>query len=209
MSYKDKKKSVLYDSSEGYDLFAPDYDIGEKFLDSIDNNAVFGLLKGLKGKRILDVGAGTGRIIPKLKKFGIENIVAADVSGGMLKVLKKKFPNIPTVEADIEKLPFEDESFDAVISLFVIVHLKILEKAFEEVYRVLKPGGVFILSNINQRKPPKLLTKKREEIVIKSFYHIPEHVISALEGAFFKIEKNEFVYEKEVRINQIIMAVKI
>ena len=126
----------------------------------------------------------------------------------MLKIVKKKFPDVETVAADIEHLPFEDGSFDMVTAMFVIVHLKNPKKAFEEVYRVLKDGGRFIFSNINQRKAPKLKTEKGGEIVIKSFYHLPKHVLRDIEACAFEIEDEEFVYEEKVWINQIIGARK-
>jgi 2-polyprenyl-3-methyl-5-hydroxy-6-metoxy-1,4-benzoquinol methylase len=90
----------------------------------------------------------------------------------------------------------------------LIVHLKDPKIFFREVYRVLKPGGVFILSNINQKKAPKLRLNSKEEIVIKSFYHRPQDVISGLEEEFFVVEKEDFVEEDSIWINQIIVAKK-
>jgi ubiquinone/menaquinone biosynthesis C-methylase UbiE len=161
----------------------------------------------LKGKRVLDVGCGTGRVLAKLRDSGA-SLFAADISEKMVAITKKKFPDVKTVVASIEKLPFEDESFDVVFAMFVIVHLKDLQKAFDEVYRVLKNGGIFILSNVNQRKPPKLRLESGEDILIKSHYHMPRHVIEALEGTFFKIEEEKFIYGDKVWINQVIKAVK-
>ena len=125
----------------------------------------------------------------------------------MLAIAKKKFKKTEFVLADSEKLPFKDESFDAVTALFLIVHLGDLRKTFDEAYRVLKKGGIFILSNINQRKPPKLKIYN-DEVIIESFYHMPKHVIAALEDSFFEIESDELVYEEGIWINQIIKAVK-
>lgn len=206
MSYKGKTKSKLYDSAEGYNLYAAKYDESQRFLNSFEKGKLFSLVGDLKGKKVLDVGCGTGRLLGELKLFGAD-IVACDVSSEMLKLAKKKYPSVETVEADIEDLPFEDGTFDLVIATFVIVHLKFPERAFSEVYRVLKDGGIFIVSNINQRKPPKLKTDEGE-IVISSYYHRPEDVLKVLDDNFFHLEKNELVMEGKTWINQLIKVVK-
>ena len=94
------------------------------------------------------------------------------------------------------------------IASFFIVHLKNLTKTFDEIYRVLKDGGEFVLTNINQRKAPKLDIGSGKKIVIQSYYHRPEDVIKALENSFFKIEKEEFVKDGKAWINQIIKVKK-
>ncbi len=121
---------------------------------------------------------------------------------------RKLDSDIETVLADVNNLPFSSESFDIVLATFMIVHIKDLNPVFDEIYRVLKNKGRFILSNINQKKAPKLRLLNREEIVIRSFYHMPKHVIEALESSLFTIKKEEFVYEDKTWVNQIIEAVK-
>lgn len=207
MTYKDNRPSKLFQSKEGYDKYASFYDKKLDFLDEFEQGMIWKMLGDIKGKKVLDIGCGTGRLMRKLldkKAF----VVGADISPGMLKIAKKKFREAEFVEADIENLPFKESHFDMVIASFVIVHLKDLRKAFDEVYRVLKPGGIFIATNINQRKAPKLKTPEKEEIVIISHYHIPEHVISALEEALFNVKEEKFVYENSIWINQVVKAVK-
>ena len=206
MRYKGKNKSKVYDSAEGYNLYAKDYDFSLKFLNTFEKGKLFSLLGDLKGKKVLDVGCGTGRILGELKLFGAK-ITACDISSEMLAIAKRKYPEIEAVEADIEEMPFEDDTFDVVVATFVIVHLGDLELAFREVYRVLKEGGIFVLTNINQRKAPKLVTSDGS-LVISSHYHRPEDVLKALEASFFDVEKNEMVMEEKVWINQILKARK-
>lgn len=194
-------------AKDGYNLFAPHYDKKEAFLDSFETNTLGRFFQEAKGKKVLDIGSGTGRTLGDLEKAGAK-VVAADISEEMLKIAKKKFSKIETVVADIENLPFKENSFDMVTAFFVIVHLKTLKEAFKEVYRVLKPGGSFILSNINQKKAPVLKAGK-EEIVIDSFYHIPKHVIKSLEENWLEVVQEEYVYAEGIWINQIIKAVKI
>ncbi len=212
MSYKGKIKngvvrSNFYKPKEGYDLYAKYYEKDYGYLNSFEKDVIFIFLGDLKKKKVLDIGCGTGRLIRFMSDRGAE-VSACDISDGMLNIVRKKFPKIETVNAEMEELPFKDGIFDIAMASFVIVHLKDLNEAFEEVYRVLKDGGCFVLTNINQRKAPKLKLGNREEIVIESHYHRPEDVIKALEANLFTIEKEEFVYEDSVWINQVIKARK-
>ncbi len=199
-------------SQEGYDLYASKYDDKLSYLDSFEKDELVKLLPDIRNKRVLDIGAGTGRIIQTLKRKTSSagaHFTAVDISTEMLDIAKKKIPDIDIVHSDMTDLNLEDDTFDVVIAAFVIVHIhsKDLTKAFDEVARVLKPGGTFILTNINQRKAPKIKLNKKEEIIIESYYHIPEHVIKALEKSFFKIEKEIFLEEDKTWINQIIKAI--
>ncbi len=208
MSYKGKLKSRLHEVAEGYDLYAASYEKDHSYLDTFEGDVIFTMLGNIRGKKILDVGCGAGRLIKFLKNGGVAAISAVDLSDEMLKIVRKKFPEVGAEKADIRSLPFADKEFDMVIATFVIVHLDTLDEAFDEVYRVLKDNGVFIMTNVNQRKPPKLKTKNGETIVIKSAYHRPKDVIESLENNLFRIEKEEFVYADGAWVNQIIKARK-
>lgn len=207
MTYKDNKPSKLFKAKEGYDKYASFYDKKSDFLDGFEKGILQKIIGDIQGKQVLDIGCVTGRCIKNLIDKG-SFVTGCDISLEMLKIARKKFHNVNFVEGDIENLPFKDNSFDVVVASFVIVHLKNLQKAFDEVYRVLKTGGIFVLTNINQKKAPKLVTESREKIVIISYYHIPEHVISALKDSFFGIESDEFIYENGIWINQVVKAIK-
>lgn len=212
MSYKGKIKkgrvrSNVYKPEEGYDLYADSYEKDYEYLNSFENDAVLKALGNLKGKKVLDVGCGTGRLIRFMLEKGAE-VSGADVSEEMLRVARKNFPEVSFLKAEMENLPFEDNNFDLVVATFVIVHLKNLSGFFAEVYRVLKNGGIFVLTNINQRKAPKLKLKDGGEIVIESHYHRPEDVIKTLGNNLFTLEKEEFVFGRGVWINQLIKARK-
>lgn len=206
MSYKGKGPSNVFDSQEGYDLYAPYYGASHAYLDSFEKYDLFEMMGDIRGKKVLDLGCGTGRMAEYLRKFGAE-VVGIDISEKMLEIARKKVGSATFVQGDVEDLPFEDESFDMVVGAFLVVHLPELETCFREVYRVLKEGGEFIVTNINQRKAPKLKAGK-QEIVIKSHYHRPDDVLEALDKSFFRIEEERFVEEEGSWINQIVKAIK-
>lgn len=201
-----KKKNQLYHSVEGYNRVAKVYDKKLSYLNSFEKGRIIPFLGEVKGLRILDIGAGTGRIAVQLAQRGAQ-MTACDNSSKMLDVLKKKDTRIATVVGDAEDLPFKDETFDIVIAAFLIVHLKSLSRFFDEVYRVLKSGGRFLVTNINQRRPPPIEVEERS-IIIESFYHRPDSVRAALEESGFVIDKEELVKENGVWINQILLAHK-
>ncbi len=201
-----KAKIKILPSDRGYDLAAADYDKKEKYLNSFEKGQLLLLLGEIKNKKILDVGAGTGRLAVELARLGAE-ATALDVSGEMLKILNEKNNKIITVIGDAEALPFEKEIFDIVMSTFVIVHLKDPTRFFDEAYRVLKNGGMLAVTNINQKEPPEVKTKEGT-IKIESYYHRPEKIVEILKDLAFSIEKEVFIKEGENWINQIIIAKK-
>ena len=95
---------------------------------------------------ILEVGSGNGVHTKKLIESNA-NVTASDISQNSLKVLKKNYKNtttkLKTIKADIEKLPFSNQSFNLVASAGSLSY----GDAFtvdNEIKRVLKPGGIFI-----------------------------------------------------------------
>ena len=83
------KKIKILDSAEGYDLAAEDYDKKEKYLNSFEKGKFLSLLPEIKDKKILDVGAGTGRVSLPLALAGAQ-VTALDISEKILEVLKRK-----------------------------------------------------------------------------------------------------------------------
>ncbi|MBU2542453.1 methyltransferase domain-containing protein [Patescibacteria group bacterium] len=212
-------KVKILNSKEGYNLTADYYDKKSAYWDSFEKDRVLPILGDLKDKKILDVGAGTGRLCVRMARLGAE-VTALDISSVMMESLKSKVKShtqgasvsseksrLEIFVGDAEDLPFEDESFDIVIATFLIVHLKDLHRFFDEVYRVLKPGGLFLVTNINQRKAPVVKTKEGL-VEIESYYHKPEKVIEELEDLAFGIQREEFVREGETWVNQIVLVSK-
>lgn len=199
-------KIKIVNSKTGYNLAAYDYARREKYWDSFEKDKILPILGDLKGKRVLDVGAGTGRLSVKMANAGAQ-VTALDVSQEMLKKFHVPCSMFNIVVGDAERLSFEDEFFDVVIATFLIVHLKDPSRFFDEAYRVLKSGGLFLVTNINQRKAPSVKTKDGL-IEIESYYHRPESVVELLEELAFSVEKNEFVMEGENWVNQIILMRK-
>ncbi|WP_236939169.1 class I SAM-dependent methyltransferase [Evansella clarkii] len=105
-------------------------------------------------ERVLEAGCGDGLILLALMRLIKVNGYGVDFS----EVAKKKAIKLMGQEenffdyriADVEKLPFEDNYFDKIISLGVIEHFNDPRKAIDELYRTLKPGGLVILMTPNK-----------------------------------------------------------
>jgi SAM-dependent methyltransferase len=104
------------------------------------------LLKGLRiptSCRIINIGCGTGGIIPTLKQFGeVENY---DPSVEAVQICRERgYEN--TRVFDGKKLPCADESFDLAVALDVLEHIEEDASALEEWLRILKPGGRLLIT---------------------------------------------------------------
>lgn len=107
--------------------------------------------EGLEIGRSLDIGCGCGVYSKELERMGFETF-GVDVSSEMIEECRKHL-SIPEAEfgkrfmtADVERLPFEDESFDLVLSVGVFGYLLKDDDAMNEIVRIVKPGGYFFLS---------------------------------------------------------------
>lgn len=104
--------------------------------------------------KILDLCTGTGDIANLLKqKFPNAQITGVDFSDKMLEIAQSKHSSIEFLQADCTQLPFEDNSFDICTISFGLRNIENIEQAISEIYRVLKPGGIFV--NIDLGKPNK------------------------------------------------------
>ena len=128
-----------------------------KFYDLINTVLTLGFDKSwrekavdnLIGTSVLDLGSGTGAAFDQLLNY---ETTALDPDKKMLEL--NTFED--KVLGSAENLPFEDNSFDNVFCCFVWRNVSDTNKALQEVYRVLRPGGKFILLDMTRPKNPFL-----------------------------------------------------
>ena len=99
------------------------------------------------GAPIADVGCGPGHVAAWLARRGLA-AVGIDLSPGMLAVGRRDYPEVEFREGDFLELPAADGEFGAAIAFYSIIHLEPgeLPRAFEEIHRVLRPGGLFLVA---------------------------------------------------------------
>jgi 2-polyprenyl-6-hydroxyphenyl methylase/3-demethylubiquinone-9 3-methyltransferase len=107
-------------------------------------------LGDVHGRRILDAGCGGGLVARELAAAGAE-VVGVDRSLGSLGVARRATGDrFHPAQGRLERLPFADAGFDAVVAADVLEHLPDLPAAVAELARVLAPGGSFLFDTINR-----------------------------------------------------------
>ncbi|MBT3273467.1 MAG: methyltransferase domain-containing protein [Spirochaetales bacterium] len=113
-----------------------------------------------KGEVCIDLGSGRGTdVIRMAEEVGSEgHVYGIDVSDGMLEKAKKTalkldVSNVSFLKAELNALPVEDETADLIISNCTINHADDKQGVWDEVYRALKKGGRFVVSDIYSTDP--------------------------------------------------------
>lgn len=146
---------------------------------------------------ILDIATGTGDLAIQMANTGAKRIVGLDLSEGMLNVGRKKIAaktldvEIEMIQGDSESLPFEDNSFDAITVAFGVRNFENLEKGLEEIYRVLKPTGIFVV----------LETSVPTKFPYKQGYRIYSNLVLPVIGKIFSKDKDAYSYLSESAAN--------
>jgi demethylmenaquinone methyltransferase/2-methoxy-6-polyprenyl-1,4-benzoquinol methylase len=153
--YKDSDLSKKEQVTKMFDAISKEYDGLNRVISfGIDvkwRNKVVEIVGETNPDSILDIATGTGDLAINLAKTEASKIIGFDISEGMLDVGRKKIEKLKlnsTIEmvlGDSEKMPFEDNSFDAITVAFGVRNFENLEKGLTEIYRVLKQGGVFVV----------------------------------------------------------------
>lgn len=131
-------------AAESYEQFAVlQNEVCNRLLEKLD-------IVKLQPQMILDAGAGTGQAVAALfQRYKKAQLVALDISENMLQQTSRHggiFRSPHLVCADIQQLPFADESFDLVFSSLSMQWCNDLNAALLEAKRVLKPGGLFVFT---------------------------------------------------------------
>ena len=95
--------------------------------------------------RVLDLGCGSGGDLASWGVTAADGVTGLDIDDSRLAIAKVRFSNRTYLQGTGECLPFEDESFDRVVSAVALPYMNI-QKTLAEIYRVLVPGGSLSLS---------------------------------------------------------------
>jgi ubiquinone/menaquinone biosynthesis C-methylase UbiE len=108
--------------------------------------------------RILDIGCGTGKQLTANRgRFPDIALVGVDMSPGMLRIAQQRGPRVAWVNGDGAALPLHAASIHYVCNQFSYHHVPGKEALVHEVWRVLKPGGQFVVTNIDPWSMPNWL----------------------------------------------------
>ncbi len=204
-SSKPSSTSPVISDYNGYDykkIFWEDAD--RKYEDAADRMAIRRLLPQHLD-RFVDIAGGYGRLadeyLPRAKEATL-----FDYSKTELKQAKEIYGDqLKTKAGDIYDLPFPDDSFDGLMMIRATHHFKDMQKVSDELYRILKPGGVAVIEVANKRTLPRMFrywTKRTDlnpfslepvhlkEIDQDGFYNYhPKYIEAIFTKSGFKIDK--------------------
>ncbi|TFC63835.1 class I SAM-dependent methyltransferase [Cryobacterium sp. TMT2-4] len=133
---------------------------------------------------VLEIGGGSGATADRLARANPSlRLTTTDYDPVMVGVARKrlaKYPHVAARQADVTQLPFDDETFDFVVSFLMLHHVVDWEKAIAEVARVLRPGGIFTgydltasraasWVHLTDRSPHRLIERGAFEPVLGQF----------------------------------------
>lgn len=198
------KKDVVADYN-GYDykkIFWEDTD--RKYEDMADRMAISRLLPQ-QMDTFVDIAGGYGRLADEYLSR-TKSATLFDYSKTELAQAREMHGNkIKTQPGDIYDLPFKDNSFDALMMIRATHHFKEMQKVSDELYRILKPGGIAVIEVANKKTLPKMVrywTKKSEinpfsrdvahlkDLNSDGFYNYhPKYIEEVFQKSGFKIKK--------------------
>ena len=172
-----------------------------KFYDLINTVLTFGFdkswrekaVRNLIGKSVLDLGSGTGAAYEQLLNF---ETTALDPDKKMLEL--NAFDN--KVLGSAENLPFEDNSFDNVFCSFVWRNVSDTNNALNEVYRVLRPGGKFVL--LDMTRPKNSFLRMLHKIGTFKVLHLIGLITFNLKEYRFLYKSLDFYPQPEEHLNK-------
>lgn len=166
------------DNRSYYDDFAGWYERerGQGYHQMLDDLEVELVERHGRGRRILEVGCGTGLILGRVAQTA-SRAVGLDLSRGMLEVARRR--GLEVVQGSATALPFPDASFDCVYSFKVLAHIADIETALAEMSRVTAPGGTVLAEFYNRRslrylvkslKPPTAVSEQTDDEAVYTRY---------------------------------------
>lgn len=154
---------------------------------------VLKMVADINPKTILDIATGTGDLAILMTKTNADKIIGLDISDGMLEVGRQKIKaqnlahKIEMVLGDSEKMPYQNNTFDAVTVAFGVRNFENLEIGLSEILRVLKPNGLFVI----------LETSVPEKFPFKQGYNFYSKKILPIIGKMFSKDNAAYGYLSE------------
>jgi demethylmenaquinone methyltransferase/2-methoxy-6-polyprenyl-1,4-benzoquinol methylase len=176
--------AAMFDDVAGkYDLTNDVLSLGQ---DRLWRRAVLRAVAARPGETVLDIAAGTGTSSEPFAAAGV-NVVPADFSLGMLRVGNRRRSDLGFTAADAMRLPFADDSFDAVTMSFGLRNVASVPTALGEFLRVTRPGGRLVVCEFSQPVNPAF-RKVYSEYLMRSLPPIARKVSSNPESYVYLAE---------------------
>lgn len=177
---------------EFFDCLAEEWEA--KYSSSEENNRLSNLVKLFplqKGMSVLDMGCGSGHLIPHIqKKIGPQGLlVGADFSEKMIVIGRSKFPSadVHLVQTDAHQAGIQSELFDLVLCVALFPHLDQKLNALREFNRLLKPQGQLIIAHSSGREMINSFHSQMDGVINQDFIPEEKEMRRLLASAEFEI----------------------
>lgn len=128
-----------------FDRLAPQWDAGMiRYDDIIDK--ILDIAQVRSGADVLDVACGTGVLFPDYLKRNVGSLTGIDISSEMVKIARKKFPNVEVLCGDVEDAKFQKQ-FDCIVVYNAFPHFPDPEKLIAILCGMLKQGGTLTVAH--------------------------------------------------------------
>jgi ubiquinone/menaquinone biosynthesis C-methylase UbiE len=191
-----------------YDAIAPLYDAGPGRVRRVDPELLAFVEQRVSSEALslLDIGCGTGsQLVANRDAEPDARMVGVDRSAGMLRQACRKSRAVAWVQADAAALPFAAHSFDFISCQFAFHHLQAKAGMLRDTFRVLRPGGRFVLRNLCPQESSDWLYyeyfPEAQLADLRDFWP-PAAVIAIMEGIGFTtvtMEHEHLHFEQELR----------
>lgn len=213
--YKDSTLGKKEQVAQMFDAISGNYDGLNRVIsfgtDIKWRKKVLAIVKSKNPTTVLDIATGTGDLAILMSESGASKIVGLDISAGMLevgrkKIIEKKLSNkIEMILGDSEKMPFEDNSFDAITVAFGVRNFETLEKGLAEILRVLKPNGIFVI--LETSVPEKFPFKQGYKFYSKNILPLIGRIFSKDDSAYQYLSESASVFPYGEALNNILTKI--
>lgn len=149
-----------------YDKMTREHRIGEM---QEQANEVINYIKD--GDTVLEIAPGAGYLSIELSKLGNYKITGMDISSDLVEICSKNAMQagvqINFLQGNVSNMPFQSNTFNFIICVLAFKNFKEPIKALEEMHRVLKPGGIVLIIDLNRKASLKATKKVAENMGLK------------------------------------------
>ena len=207
-THQNKKEQVesMFDSiAVKYDFLNHFFSMG---IDKLWRKKVVRIIKSLEPKTVLDIATGTGDLAICAARGTNANITGIDISAKMLSIGSEKVSKlslskrVQLQKGDAEQLAFEDNYFDAAMVAFGVRNFEDLLKGLKEIFRVIKPGGMFVILEFS--KPTIFPVKNLYNFYFKKIMPFMGRLFSKDNRAYTYLPESVFAFPEGMEMKNIL-----